>query len=816
MVTRMEGPGGEARVGMLETLRAFAHDELVATGELEAAGAAHTEWCVALAVEAGPATKGPDQRAWLDRLEAELPNLRAALRRMLDGGRHAEALAVACDLERLWFVRGHLAEGRRWIAEALAGVPQEGALAARALALAATLAHYGGELGVAEDEAGRAVAAAAGLGAHPDRAEALAALGLMDRALGRYPDAERRYGEAIAILREADRPARLAETLGRRAILAMLALDFAAAIERGEEAVRVARAAGDIASIAYAGPPVAISLLMTGDDAGAQAVLDEALAATRALGNRRHASRALWALGLVALRRGEPARALIEEACALGGEFGDDVFLTFAIPELARAHIAEGGPEPAVRLLAAASAFRAATGAAPVVWFQEEHERAIETARAALGEDRFAAVWREGEAITPDEAFVSGRDAAGDPGPEQEGDAPEPEELTAREAEVLILVARGLTDAQVAAELVLSRRTVHAHLRAVTASSTSAAGTPPPAGRWSAVSPRPPGRVPTRYRDGLPAKIGTAVRQGCRCPRRGPPYRRPRRTMRREDDMATRNAELVGSIYDALARGDIDGALAALDPDVEWVEPDTPGLPFAGVHRGREGVASGVRHGARDLGRLPRRARGTARRRRVGRCDRPIPRPGGRPAGQRPVCARLARPRRPGRRVPQLHRHRGVRRRAREGDPMIETTTAATTAAPRSSRRGPGPGSSTRRMSRGPGPASRRRSTRRPKGGIPGVARRYGLLIDTLDWRFVNGFAYFAVPPAPEEEVPARFGRPRRRWSASSGAKTWSAGTRGQAGPIRRTSPFRRWTRGRSARTNCSSTLTAAGSISSG
>ena len=467
MVTRMEGPGGEARVGMLETLRAFAHDELLATGELEAAGAAHTEWCVALAVEAGPATTGPDQRAWLDRLEAELPNLRAALRRMLDGGRHAEALAVACDLERLWFVRGHLAEGRRWIAEALAGVPQEGALATRALALAATLAHYGGELGVAEDEAGRAVAAAAGLGAHPDRAEALAALGLMDRALGRYPDAERRYGEAIAILREADRPARLAETLGRRAILGMLAQDFAAAIERGEEAVRVARAAGDIASIAYAGPPVAISLLMTGDDAGAQAVLDEALAATRALGNRRHASRALWALGLVALRRGEPARALIEEACALGGEFGDDVFLTFAIPELARAHIAEGGPEPAVRLLAAASAFRAATGAAPVVWFQEEHERAIETARAALGEDRFAAVWREGEAMTPDEAFVSGRDAAGDPGPEQEGDAPEPEELTAREAEVLILVARGLTDAQVAAELVLSRRTVHAHLRAV-------------------------------------------------------------------------------------------------------------------------------------------------------------------------------------------------------------------------------------------------------------------------------------------------------------------------------------------------------------
>ena len=58
--------------------------------------------------------------------------------------------------------------------------------------------------------------------------------------------------------------------------------------------------------------------------------------------------------------------------------------------------------------------------------------------------------------------------------------------------------------------------------------------------------------------------------------------------------MTTRNAELVGSIYEAMARGDIDAVLASLDPDVEWVEPDTSGLPFAGVHHGREGVVSGV------------------------------------------------------------------------------------------------------------------------------------------------------------------------------------------------------------------------------
>jgi ketosteroid isomerase-like protein len=58
--------------------------------------------------------------------------------------------------------------------------------------------------------------------------------------------------------------------------------------------------------------------------------------------------------------------------------------------------------------------------------------------------------------------------------------------------------------------------------------------------------------------------------------------------------MATRNTEVVTSIYGALARGDVEAALAALDPDVVWVEPDTPGLPFAGVHHGREGVLGEV------------------------------------------------------------------------------------------------------------------------------------------------------------------------------------------------------------------------------
>ena len=471
MVVRAEGPGGEARLDMLETLRAFAHDELVAAGELAAAEAAHTRWCVALAAEADRETRGVDQVAWLDRLALELPNLRAALRRLIDGGEAGEAVEIVCALERFWLVRGHLAEARRWLEDALAGSPEAGETAARGLALAATLAHYGGELGAAEALAARAVAATDGLGPVRGRAEALGALALVERSLARYADSAARYPEVIAILRGLGRPELLAEGLARRAIVAMQTEDFDDAAVFAEEAIGTARRVGDTATVAYTGGPLAITIMLAGDDRRAEPLMQEALAATRAVGNRRNASRTLWGLGILALRRGEPARALMEESCSLCHEFGDAVFLTFVLPDLARTHLAEGRPEVAARLLGAAAAGRAALGAGQVPWAVASEQLAIEETRAALGDAAYALEREAGAAMTVDEAFVASRTAVEEKpepaAPATPGAPDVPEELTAREAEVLTLVARGLTDAQVADELVVSRRTVHAHLRAV-------------------------------------------------------------------------------------------------------------------------------------------------------------------------------------------------------------------------------------------------------------------------------------------------------------------------------------------------------------
>ncbi|MDX6554529.1 MAG: hypothetical protein QOD86_724 [Miltoncostaeaceae bacterium] len=471
MLVRAEGPGGEARLDMLETLRAFAADELVAAGELAAAEAAHSRWCVGLAAAADTGTRGPDQVAWLDRLELELPNLRAAMRRLIDGGEAGEAVEMACALERFWLVRGHMAEARRWLEEALGDIPEEGETAARGLALAATLAHYGGELSAAEALAGRAIAAAEGLGQIRARADALGALALVERSYGRYADAKARYPEVIAILRTLGRPELVAEGLARRVIVAMQNEDLDDAAVWAEEAIATARRIGDTATVAYTAATLGISVMLGGDEPRGGLLLEEALAATRAVGNRRNASRALWGLGILALRRGEPARALLEESCSLCHEFGDAVFLMFVLPDLARAHLVEGRPEVAARLLGAAAAGRAALGAGQIPWTVASERLAIEQARAALGDAAYAAAREAGAAMTADEAFVASREAVeqepGPPAPAPAGGPDVPEELTAREAEVLTLVARGLTDAQVADELVVSRRTVHAHLRAI-------------------------------------------------------------------------------------------------------------------------------------------------------------------------------------------------------------------------------------------------------------------------------------------------------------------------------------------------------------
>jgi predicted ATPase/DNA-binding CsgD family transcriptional regulator len=515
MVVRLGGDD-EPRVGMLETLQEYALEVLEAVGERAAAERAHAVWCLDLARAAESALWGTQQQAWLDRIERELPNLRAAFRRLLDGGCSDDAGELAAALERFWFVRGHLAEGRKWLEESLAADGGAPCARARRLSVAAMLAAYGHELTRAGVLAGRALEAARQCGAKEAIAQALCATGLVARYGGDLGEARARYQEAIAILRTLDLPTRLAETLTRLAVVELWHGDPAAIATLAEEALELSREAGDTEGSIYASGLLAFGLA-SADEERSAALMADVLEASRAFGGRRYSSRILCLMGVISLRKGEYARARVqlEEAFAIISEFDDRGYLTaFCVPCLARAHLLAGRPEDAARLLAAADRALESLGAAIPPWIRADNGGAVDATRVALTDPRYESAWAEGAALTVEQALAAAQRAAT---AAEAGDEQELRALTSRELEVLRLLARDLTDAQIAQELVVSRRTVHAHLRSIyrkldVRSRLAAA-------RWAYEHNLQPEAAAEQLRTPptLGAKLGNRIGNDCRC-----------------------------------------------------------------------------------------------------------------------------------------------------------------------------------------------------------------------------------------------------------------------------------------------------------
>ncbi|HET8626058.1 MAG TPA: tetratricopeptide repeat protein [Thermomicrobiales bacterium] len=356
LLRRVDGPDGEPRLTMLETLREYGLERLEECGEAAAARRAHAGYYLALAEAAAPALDGPDAATWAARLEREHDNLRAALRWALDGGEVVLGLRLAAALWRFWSARGHLSEGRRWLREALARVTANDAPAARteALAGAALLAIEQGAYDEAAPLCAEAVALARGRGAGRDLVVALNARGLLARQRGAYADATRDHEEARA----------LAEALGDRAgeVAALTGLAYAATfagdIARGnalsERSLAALRAIGDARSLAAALVGVAAQAIHAGEFARAEALGAEALDLLRALGDTGQMAEALWLLGVAAQFQGrhERAAARYEECLALRRARGDEHGAVQPLSALALLALQAGDHDRARALLA--------------------------------------------------------------------------------------------------------------------------------------------------------------------------------------------------------------------------------------------------------------------------------------------------------------------------------------------------------------------------------------------------------------------------------------------------------------------------------
>jgi predicted ATPase/DNA-binding CsgD family transcriptional regulator len=487
LLQQTEQAGDEPRFVMLETIREYGRECLEASGEREETRRAHASYYVALAEEAEPKLCSAERENWVHRLEREHDNIRAALSWSVERKEAATALRLGGALWQFWLLQGHLSEGRQWLEKALAvEVPQvSSAVRAKALGGAGVLAHNQGDYRQAEVLCEEGLALFRELGDKRGIVASLNGLGLIvgqaTRARNDYAVARALYEESLAIVRELGDSWWIAETLWDFARVAFYQGDYTAGNPLWKESLAIFRELGDRRRIAEISGSLGGYLAFDQDNYTAEiTAMEESLAIMRELGDRRSSARLLWALGHAAYVQDDyaKARTCYVEALAILQELGVKWFTAACLDGLAEVAVAQSQPEWAAHLLAAAALLREALGVSPPPYNLANYERTVATTHAQLGEERFAAAWAEGREMTLEQVLAE-QARATTPGQtstvptiQQPADTATPSpaypgELTPREVEILRLIASGLSNAQVAEQLIISPRTVHAHVRSI-------------------------------------------------------------------------------------------------------------------------------------------------------------------------------------------------------------------------------------------------------------------------------------------------------------------------------------------------------------
>lgn len=435
---RQEPWEGETRFSMLETIRGFALEQLVASGEDDVVRCAHAEWCLCLAEASSLATVRPGGQQELRRLEVEHANLRAALDWLDRRGDRDRLLRLAAALGRFWFAHGHFDEGRRWLERALGdpGRTADPLHRARALIELGQLRYIQG------DRAGGEELLREGLPVLRKHQDAVGLLGALIWQ-GWIAIHRQDYGQAELVLEEA---LGLAATIPEQGVansatgrvlanLGMIAHergDLETARARYEQALGIRRAQGDVLGVIY-------SLRDVGRVSGEQARYAEALACFR-------------------------------ECLALVGELsgrGYPLIVVNVLVGSALVAAAWGQPERAALLLGAAEGTREQFRVGvDVPTERAAHARAEAAARAALGDQAFCAALSAGRDLPLATAIDEVQAIAPPPVVQRSADSPTSPtvKLSPREKAVLPLLIDGRSDREIAAALFISVRTAEGHV----------------------------------------------------------------------------------------------------------------------------------------------------------------------------------------------------------------------------------------------------------------------------------------------------------------------------------------------------------------
>jgi predicted ATPase len=420
LLRRSDGIGGEPRFEMLETIREFGVEQLVAQGERASAQQRHADYFLRFAHEADRRLRGREQLVQLARLEAERDNLRAALAWGLASPDRAEiALRLVVALQWFWFLRDHFSEGRRWLEQALAQPATEDSLPARVRALAAVglLANHQDDYPAARARLQESVDLARRIGDAHGLAYALVVLGWGDVFHTHSSDLHPLVEESVALFRETGDRWGLATALCTLGMIAIGTGQLDAADAPFAESLAVCRELGDTWGLARA-------LHYSGElarsrrrDELARSLYEECISLYRELDHRGAASIVQHNLGYVSAHLGDARRGLACFAAALAEQVStrdrSNNGLCHCLAGIAGMAALLGHPEQAARLFGAVDTQFEHIGAAVWPTDRVDYDRNLATARAQLGDEAFAAAYTAGRAMLLNQAIAEALDLAG-------------------------------------------------------------------------------------------------------------------------------------------------------------------------------------------------------------------------------------------------------------------------------------------------------------------------------------------------------------------------------------------------------------------
>jgi predicted ATPase/class 3 adenylate cyclase/Tfp pilus assembly protein PilF len=408
---RQESLGDDPRFGQLETLREYGLERLEESGTLTRTRRLHAAFFLALAEEADPLLEGPAQALWIERLDQEYGNLRAALQWLADGGEVEQALRLGAALWRYWEIRGYLSEGRAWLAQLLS-LPQQSvrkSARARALYAAGVLADAQCDYAAAREQLEEYLAINREVGDPSSSAAALINLGNVTDAQGDLVIAHSLYTEALEIFRTIGDPLGQAWSLQSLANVAQQQSDYPGARSMYEQALEIWEEDGNSAAVAVGLNDVGSVLDAMGDHAGARSAFERSLALFQELNNEGAAAITLNNLGKVNSALGDDvaARRLYEQGLRIVAALGDMRGTARLLESLANLAAKQGRPERALRLAGAAATLREDIGAPLAGVESATIQDTLDLARRLMsraGADADA-IWMAGRSLSPEEAM---------------------------------------------------------------------------------------------------------------------------------------------------------------------------------------------------------------------------------------------------------------------------------------------------------------------------------------------------------------------------------------------------------------------------